>query len=99
MWGIVGLTPRYPPAIVEQAVATALARGWSSYKAVRSLAEQLLAHAIAHIDPDQLSLSLPGAALALTQQHELIRDPAEYAEFFARSSQSAPEPPTPENAP
>jgi transposase len=99
MWGIVGLTPRYPPAIVEQAVATALARGLSSYKAVRSLAEQLLAHAIAHIDPDQLSLSLPGAALALTQQHELIRDPAEYAEFFARSTQSAPEPTTPENAP
>lgn len=99
MWGIVGLTPRYPPAIVEQAVALALARGWSSYKGVRTLAEQLLAQALDRIDPNQLGLVLPDPAPALTQQHELIRDPAEYAEFFARSAQSTPEPPIPETAP
>ena len=63
-------------------MALALTRGLSSYKAVRNLAEQLLAQAVAHIDPDQLGRSLPGPVPALTQQHELIRDPAEYAAFF-----------------
>ena len=87
MWGIVGLTPRYPACIVERAVAAALARGFSSYKAVRNLAEQLLAQALERIDSDPFDLPLPGAA-ALTQQHELIREPAEYAEFFARSNRS-----------
>jgi hypothetical protein len=67
---------------------------------VRALAEQLLVQAVAHIDADQLGLALAERPPALTQQHELIRDPAEYAEFFARNSQSSsPEPPTPEIAP
>ena len=54
---------------------------------MRNLAEQLLAQALERIDSDQFDLPLPGAA-ALTQQHELIREPAEYAEFFARSNRS-----------
>ena len=84
MWGIVNLTPRYPACIVEQAVTAAMARGLWSYKAVRRLAEQLLAQAVAHIDPAQLDLLTKPSIL--TQQHELIRDPAEYAAFFEHST-------------
>ena len=43
----------------------------------RVLAEQLLAQAVIDLDARQPQLPLP-------QQHELIRPPAEYAEFFAR---------------
>jgi hypothetical protein len=38
---------------------------------------QLLAHAVIDLDARQ-------PQLPLTQQHELIRPPTEYAEFFAR---------------
>ena len=79
MWGIVGLSPRYPACILEQAAAAALARQMHSCKAVRAMAEQLLAQAV--IDLDALQPQLP-----LTQQHELIRAPAEYAELFDRLS-------------
>ena len=77
MWGIVGLSPRYPACILEQAAAVAVARQSHSYKTVRVLAEQLLAQAVIDLDVRQ-------PQLPLTQQHELIRPPAEYAEFFAR---------------
>jgi len=77
MWGIVGLSPRYPACILEQAAAVAVARQSHSYKTVRALAEQLLAQAVIDLDARQ-------PQLALTQQHELIRPPTEYAEFFAR---------------
>ena len=79
MWGIVGLSPRYPTCILEQATAAALARQIHSYKAVRALSEQLLAQAVIDLDARQ-------PQLPLTQQHELIRAPAEYAEFFDRLS-------------
>jgi hypothetical protein len=55
----------------------AVARQSHSYKTVRVLAEQLLAQAVIDLDARQ-------PQLPLTQQHELIRPPAEYAEFFAR---------------
>jgi hypothetical protein len=71
MWGIVGLSPRYPACMVEQAAAVALARQMHSCKAVRTMAEQLLAQAVS--DLDALQPQLP-----LTQQHELIRARAEY---------------------
>lgn len=77
MWGIVGLSPRYPACILDQAAAVAVARQSHSYKTVRVLAEQLLAQAVIDLDARQ-------PQLPLTQQHELIRPPAEYAEFFAR---------------
>ena len=77
LWGIVGLSPRYPACILEQAAAVALARQIHSYKAVRALSEQLLAQAVIDLDARQ-------PQLPLTQQHELIRAPAEYAEFFDR---------------
>jgi hypothetical protein len=77
MWGIVGLSPRYPARILDQAAAVAVARQSHSYKTVRVLAEQLLAQAVIDLEARQ-------PQLPLTQQHELIRPPAEYAEFFAR---------------
>jgi transposase len=88
MWGIVALSPRYPAWIIEQAAATALLRQTSSYKAVRALAEQLLGAAIARLDAQQPQLPLADGASVLTQQHELIREPGEYAEFFNSSARS-----------
>jgi transposase len=78
MWGIVALVPRLPARIVEQAATVAIAREISSYKVVRHLAEQLLAQALARLETD--------TAPPLTQQHELIREPTEYAEFFRQRS-------------
>ena len=88
MWGIVALSPRYPAWIIEQAAAAALLRQVCSYKAVRALAEQLLAAAIARLDAQQPELALLDGASPLTQQHELIRPSTEYAEFFNRSTGS-----------
>jgi transposase len=84
MWGIVGLGPRYPTCILEQAAALALARQMYSCKAVRAAAEQLLAQAVIDLDARQPQLPLTTITSPLTQQHELIRAPAEYAEFFER---------------
>ena len=96
MWGIVGLSPRYPACIIEQAAAAALARHIHSYQAVRAIAEQLLAQAIARLDARQPELPLAHGGSPLTQQHELIRDSAEYAEFFNRSVRTQqPDIPTP----
>ena len=88
MWGIVALAPRYPAWIIEQAAAQALLRQAPTYKAVRALADQLLAVAITRLDAQQPELALLECAPPLTQQHELIRETAEYAEFFNRSSGS-----------
>lgn len=78
MWGIVALVPRLPARIVEQAATIAIARHISSSKAVRLIAEQLLAQALARLEAD--------TPPPLTQQHELIREPTEYAEFFRQRS-------------
>lgn len=88
MWGIVALAPRYPAWIIEQAAAQALLRQAPTYKAVRALADQLLAVAITRLDAQQPELALIECAPPLTQQHELIRETAEYAKFFNRSSGS-----------
>ena len=84
MWGIVGLSPRYPAWIIEQACATALIRQITSYKSVRGIAEQLLAQVATRLDARQGELSLDCATPLLTQEHELIRDVTEYAAFFKR---------------
>ena len=86
MWGIVGLHPRYLACILAQGATAALARGIHSYKAVRSLAEQFLGQAIAQLEGQQLPLPLSH----LTQQHELIRNPGEYAAFFDLSTSTVP---------
>lgn len=79
MWGIVGLVPRFPVSIIEQAATTAIARQVSSSKAVRAIAESLLAQALARLDAEP--------AAPLTQQHELIREPTEYAQFFQQRAE------------
>jgi transposase len=99
MWGIVGLYPRYPACILEQAATAALLRHVHSYKAVRAIAEQLLAQALARLDAPQGELALAQGVQALTQQHELIRAPTEYAEFFNRSIHNQSLPPNIEGAP
>ena len=76
MWAIVGLVSRFPARLVEQAVETAIARAHHSAKAVRAIAEQLLETALAQLDEQ------PAVAPPLTQQHELIRAPSLYADFF-----------------
>jgi len=83
MWGIVGLGGRIPARLVDEAAALAMAREVRSYKAVRALAEQLLAAAIAALPATPL-------APALTQQHELIRTTDTYAEFFAAAQSTNP---------
>ncbi len=88
MWGIVALSPRYPAWIIEQAAAAALLRQVHSYKAVRALADQLLAAAISRLDAQQPQLALLDGASPLTQQHELIRQTTEYADFFNSSARS-----------
>ena len=95
MWGIVGLSPRYPAWIIEQACATALTRQITSYKSVRGIAEQLLAQVATRLDARQGELSLDSPTPLLTQEHELIRDLTEYAAFFKRCASAAEEePPT-----
>jgi transposase len=79
MWGIVALVPRFPVSIVEQAATFAIARQVRSSKAVRAIAEKLLSQAIARLEAEP--------AAPLTQQHELIREPTEYAQFFAQRAE------------
>jgi transposase len=86
MWGIVALVPRLPARLVEQAVGLAIARQISSSKAVRVIAEQLLAQALARLEAE--------SAAPLTQQHELIREPIEYAQFFQQRSDALSADPT-----
>jgi hypothetical protein len=85
MWGIVGLKSRYPAWLLEQACSAALARPTPSYKAVRAIAEQLLAQVVTKLDARQAELPLDSPTPVLTQEHELIRNVTEYAEFFNRS--------------
>src|SRR5947207_14654104 len=82
MWGIVGLNSRYPAWILEQACAAALVQQIESYKAVRAIADQLLAQVITRLDGRQEELLLDSPTPVLTQTHTLIRDVSEYAAFF-----------------
>jgi transposase len=79
MWGIVGLVPRFPASIIEQAATIAIARQVCSAKAVRAIAESLLAQALARLEAQ--------TPAPLTQQHELIREPTEYAQFFQQRTE------------
>lgn len=86
LWGIVGLARRYPAWILEQACAAAQARGIDSYKAIRTLAEQQLTQLAQRLDPRQGDLPLDTPQL--TQDHELIREVAEYGAFFRAATQT-----------
>lgn len=83
MWGILGLAKRYPPRIIEQACAEALARHVRSAKQVRLIADTVFEAAVARLD-----CAAP-AAPTLTQQHPLIRPAAEYSAFFTASAQQS----------
>lgn len=82
LWGIVNLARRYPGSLVEDAAAIALAGGVTSARSVRKIIERRL-HELAD------SAHEPEAA-PLTQQHDLIRDPGEYAQFFNQHVRRAP---------
>jgi transposase len=82
LWGIVGLASRYPAWILEQACAQAASQTVPSYKVVRTLADQFLAKMAERLDPRQVDLALE---VPLTQQHDLIRDVAEYGAFFQQA--------------
>lgn len=95
LWGIVSLAGRYPDCVLEQAASIALAQGIRSYKRVRALAELALSEAISQLASGQGALAFePPGEPSLTQQHDLIRDTAEYAEFFARGTQPTQRPST-----
>lgn len=86
LWGIVGLASRYPAWILEQACAQVVSQAVPSYKVIRTLADQFLAKMAERLDPRQADLALE---VPLTQQHDLIRDVAEYGAFFRQASDQA----------
>ena len=98
LWGIVGLTKRYPAQCVNTACAQALEQGVYSYKRVQALSERLFADAMAAMDDGanhgfnsglqaQTGATVLGAKLA--QQHALIRQADEYADLFTHAAMAA----------
>ena len=100
LWGIVGLTKRYPAVCIDGACAQALEQGVYSYKHVQTLAERLFANAMAAMDEaandghDGGGGSGGGVgdrvqADPLAQQHALIRQGDEYADLFTHAAMVA----------
>jgi hypothetical protein len=79
MWGIVGLSRKYPAWLVEQACAHAIGNRIYRYKHVRATVERLFEQAIAQVG------ATPQPASPLTQDHPLIRTAAEYGDLFSRA--------------
>jgi hypothetical protein len=71
MWGLVGLARKHPAALVELACTQAVLEQRATLKAITLLVSELAERA-----------SLPEPP-PLTQQHELIRDAADYDDFFS----------------
>ena len=91
LWGIVGLTKRYPAVCIDGACAQALAQGGYSYKHVQTLAERLFANAMAAMDEaSNMACAVHADTMALegtlVQQHELIRQTDEYADLFTHAA-------------
>ncbi|RWX60630.1 IS21 family transposase, partial [Mesorhizobium sp. M2A.F.Ca.ET.039.01.1.1] len=80
MWGIVGLSRKYPTRLVEQACAHAISNGIYRYRHVRATVERLFEHALEQVE------EAPQPASQLTQDHPLIRAPAEYGDLFSRAA-------------
>ena len=71
MWGLVGLARKHPAALVEQACTRAALEQRVTLKAITLLVIELAERA-SSVEPPPL-----------TQQHELIRDAADYDDFFS----------------
>jgi transposase len=94
LWGIVGLTKRYPAVCIDSACAQALEQGVYSYNHVKTLSERLFASAMASMDEgaNHGSDGDAGDSLEeglLAQQHELIRQADEYADLFTHAAMLA----------
>jgi len=83
MWGIVGLSRKYPARLVEQACAHAIGNRIYRYKHVRATVQRLFEQALEQVT------AAPQLALPLTQDHPLIRPAAEYGELFSRAVRHA----------
>lgn len=79
MWGIVGLSRKYPARLVEQACAHAIENRIYRYKHVRATVERLFEQALEQVN------AAPQLTLPLTQDHPLIRPAAEYGDLFSRA--------------
>ena len=79
MWGIVGLSRKYPARLVEQACAHAVENRIYRYRHVRATVERLFEQALEQVN------AAPQLTLPLTQDHPLIRPPAEYGDLFSRA--------------
>lgn len=99
LWGIVGLTKRFPAVCIDSACAQALAQGVYSYKHVQTLAERLFADAMTAMDEAANDGHDGGGgsdgavglvhADPLAQQHALIRQGDEYADLFTHAAMVA----------
>jgi hypothetical protein len=98
LWGIVGLTKRYPAVCIDSACAQALEQGVYSYNHVKTLSERLFASAMATMDEavnsgqadgDGGVVSGPSHEDPLAQQHDLIRQADEYADLFTHAAMLA----------
>lgn len=95
LWGIVGLTKRYPAVCIDSACAQALEQGIYSYNHVKTLVERLFAQAMVAMDEaandghaDRVASDLVHED-PLAQQHELIRQADEYADLFTHAAMLA----------
>jgi transposase len=91
LWGIVGLTKRYPAVCIDGACAQALEQGVYSYKHVKTLTERLFADAMVAMDgaanmASSVHANTTALERTLVQQHELIRQADEYADLFTHAA-------------
>lgn len=85
LWGIVQLAQRHPRQMVNAACAQALDDGVHSYRHVKALTERLVAQALERLEG--LEGAEPRAQAGdPAQAHELIRNPQEYGDLFARAA-------------
>jgi hypothetical protein len=81
LWGIVGLSRRYPRRLINSACEMAMAQGVYSYGHVKTLTERLMEEALALLDAPNAN------ELSLTQSHALIRAGDDYADLFTLGAQ------------
>jgi hypothetical protein len=91
LWGIVGLTKRYPAVCIDGACAQALEQGVYSYKHVKTLTERLFADAMVAMDgaanmASSVHANTTALERTLVQQHGLIRQADEYADLFTHAA-------------